>query len=91
MFHVHFEVARCDEGGFVENGQQLASGQTMVGIILKPGLEAANGFGSLRTAAVYKFFIDLRDLGDVRVRGDFGAGRQNEPDVSIGMFRQRLF
>ncbi len=75
MFHVHFEVARCDEGGFVEDGQKLAGGKAMVGVILKPGLETANGFGSLRTAAVYEFLIDLRNLGDVRMRRDCGAGR----------------
>jgi len=91
MFDIHFQVVRFEKRGLVQYGQQFAGGQPVVRVILKPRLQAANRFGSLRPAAINKPFVYARDFRHMRVRWNFAAGGQNEPEVSRRMFRQGLF
>jgi hypothetical protein len=60
-------------------------------VILKPGLQPANRFSPLRSAAIDKCFPDSRHFRHMGMGRNFTAGWQDESDVLAGMFRQLLF
>lgn len=92
MFHVHFKVfgfeKRC---GFFKDSQQLACGQPMVGIIRKPCLKAAICFRAKCPAAINEALVYLGNFGDMSMRRNFAARRQNKPNVFFTALSQQFF
>jgi hypothetical protein len=92
VFDVDFQIVFAEEGiGFAEDRRQLGRGEAMVGVVLEPGLQTANGFGAKCAAAIDKALVDAGDFGDVRVWRDFAADRQDEANLFAGVVSQDFF
>lgn len=86
VLHIHIEVVGLQHwAGFVEDAQELPSGQTVMGVIGQPGLQATGAVVAQRAAAVDEVLVHAGNFGDVGVRRNLAAGRQKEADVLVGV------
>lgn len=89
VLHIHIEVVGLQHwAGFVENAEQFASGQAVVGVVGQPSLQTTGAVVAHSAAAVDEVFIHARDFGDVSMGRDMAAGRQEEADVFVGVARE---
>jgi hypothetical protein len=92
VFHVHLKVIGSKErSGFIQNGEELSGGQAVVGVVGKPGLQAAKRIRAERAAAINKLFVDQGNLRHMGVGRGFATGGEDKADIPPTMLRQRFF
>ena len=70
---------------FVEDGGQFTGDESMIDIIMHPGLQQAGLQRAPRAAAVDETLQNVAHLSDVKVCGNESAIRQQEADGFVGV------
>lgn len=92
ILQLHLEIVISqNRSGTDDDIDQLAGWKPVISVVSHPGLKAKVGDFPDRRSTVQKGLVDPAHLGDVGVKRNHAAIRQDELEVVIGMFRQEVF